>query len=936
MRYALSLAVLLVAGGLQAQYPLVHSLEIRLGQQRPSIVCLAQDTEGLLWVGSDIGLLRTDGERTVAILRSEREHVLALAPYGRGVVAAFSSGLVLGCTAMGCDTLLAEPELATFPVRAFAVADDGGLWLATHGAGLWYLHNADLVRFGTSNGLPDLNVNDAVAIANGSVVVATDQGLAHCTPNGVQEVYSEAQGAPDNLVLSLTSNTDGTVLAGTDRAGVFSWKPGGTGGRVAPLGSIWRHGAVTQLLQEQGRVWAATASGIVVKDVGSFAGSYSQPGQDAAKDVIVDRDGAVWWCTGTEFLYRAEPEVLVVPTHEGLDLRKITAICADAEDRIWFATPQGLFNHSAAFTEDASVQRIPVRVDPRTPIVSLAAQRNGTIWVATFGSGVKAIDTAGRVTSFTEADGLLNDNVLSVRCHENEVVVGTLDGVGRYDRGRFLRADQGGTGFVYDVLPLPSGRILVATDGNGIRTIEGGTTGSGSRDERGTYYSLVVDHLGRTWAAGPGTGLCAVAETGMECIGRSQDAFKADLFALGRWGERIVAFGSAGVSAFDLRTSAWMDVTAMLGLSGMEAELNAVCTDSRGGLWFACDKGLFRLDPRGKGSIMAVPVVITEVHLGSAAIDPLEHLETTHDRNDLSFNFSGIHYAEPGAVRFEYRLLGYDERLRTTAERQVSYAMLPPGDYTFQVRASLGQELPDHEPWTSWSFTVLPPWYGRPWVQFLVLVLSVGIVVIYVRSRERRMRLRQRLEQDRVRYQLEALRSQVDPHFLFNSFNTLVELIESEPHRAVGHVDRLSDFFRSMLTLRDKELITLREELALLNTYFGLEQERFGPAVELVLELPDAVMQHRVVPLTLQLLLENALKHNAATPLHPLRVEVSLKEGMVQVSNLRSPRMTKPRSTGFGLQSIRQRYADLDPRPMQVDVTEERFTVHIPLIPPGP
>lgn len=936
MRYALLLATLLSAAGLRAQYPLVHPLEVRLGQQRPSIVCLAQDTQGLLWVGTDIGLLRTDGERTVAILRSEGQQVLALAPYGRGVVAAFSKGLVLSCTAMGCDTLLAEAELATFPVRAFAVADDGGLWLATHGAGLWYLESGVLTRFSTSNGLPDLNVNDALAMPNGSVVVATDQGLAHFTPTGVQEVYSETQGAPDNLVLSLTSNADGSVLAGTDRAGVFTWKPGSAVKRDAQLASNWRHGAVTQLVQEQGRVWTATASGIVVNEVGPSAGSYRQAGQDAAKDVIVDRDGAVWWCTGTEFLYRAVPEVLVVPTHEGLDLRNITAICADAEDRIWFATPQGLFNHSAAFTEDASVQRIPVRVDPRTPIVSLAAQGNGTVWAGTFGSGVKAIDPNGSITSYTVADGLTNDNVLSVRCHEDEVVVGTLDGVGRFVEGRFLRVDGGSAGFVYDVLPLPSGRILVATDGNGIQTIDGNAPEGDPRDERGTYYSLIADHLGRTWTAGPGTGLCAVMENGVECHGLSQDAFKSDLFALGRWGVRIVAFGSAGVSAFDLQKRTWTDVTAMLGLSGMEAELNAVCTDSRGGLWFACNKGLLRLDAEGKGNIITVPVVLTEVHVGSTAIDPSEKLETTHDRNDISFNFSGIHYAEPAAVRFEYLLRGYDERLRVTAERQVSYAMLPPGSYSFQVRASLGQELGEEEPWTTWSFTVLPPWYGRRWVQLLLLALIVGTVVLFVRSRERRMRVRQRLEQDRVRYQLEALRSQVDPHFLFNSFNTLVELIESEPQRAVGHVDRLSDFFRSMLTLRDKELITLREELALLNTYFALEQERFGKAVELVLELPETVMRHRVVPLTLQLLLENALKHNAATPLRPLRVEISLQEGMVQVSNLRSPRITPPRSTGFGLQSIRQRYADLDPRPMQVNATEEQFTVRIPLIAPGP
>lgn len=934
MRRTRSLPVLLLASAVQAQYPLVQPLEIRLGQQRPSIQCIAQDEQGLLWLGTDVGLLRTDGVRTKALLRSDDEEVLAVRALPSGVFAAFSSGVLVRCTSLACDTLLADEELARYPITAIVPAGDGAVWLATHGAGLWLWESGGGARFGLAEGLPDLNVNDALAAPDGSVVVATDQGLASFTRSGRREIFGEEQGAPDNLVLALAWGADGCVLAGTDRAGVFAWQPGEglVGGKFND--PTVNNAAVTHVAYEDGRIWTASGTGVSMHDTGPAAGTYREKGQDAALDLMVDEQGAVWWCTGNEYLHRAVPGVLVVPAHEGLDLTRITALCSDAADRIWFATPLGLFNHRAAFTADASVHRVALEVDPRTPVVSLAAQDDGTVWAATFGNGVHVVHPSGRLSHFTVADGLLNDNVLSVRCEGNNVVLGTLDGVCRYVDGRFQRVDDGSAGFVYDVLPLSSGEVLIATDGKGVKRVVPGSASATGGTDTGTYYSLVLDHMGGRWAAGPGTGLCALEQENVVCQGRTDPAFETDLYALGRWGRYVLVLGRSGASAFDPQQRTWTDVTNTLGLVGVEAELNAVCNDSREGLWFACSKGLMRLGQDVALHGANIQVVLTDVLVGTTPVDPKEGLETAHDRNDITFHFSGLHYSDPGGLRFEYRLKGYDTRLRTTTERQVSYAMLPPGRYTFQLRASVGQVSQKDGNWTEWSFTVDPPWYGRAWVQALLVLSGLALILTIIRTREARIRVRQRLEQDRIRYQLEALRSQVDPHFLFNSFNTLVELIESEPQRAVGHVDRLSEFFRSMLTLRDKELISLREELALLRTYFALERERFGEAVELVVELPEEVVGHRVVPLTLQLLMENALKHNTANTASPLRVEVTLKDGMVQVSNATNPRLTPPRSTGFGLHSIRQRYADLDIRPMVVDASEGRFVVRIPLIPP--
>lgn len=928
------LTLVLLAGTCAAQFPYTSTLEVRLGQQRPKVSCIAMDAHGLLWTGSDRGVLRTDGERVDLMLDTRPAQVMALARAPQGMLAALSNGTVVVCNAIGCDTVLVDSLLQQYPVRAIVPTDDGRIWLATYGAGLWSWHQGKLSQWGMAQGLPDDHVNSAAPWKNG-VVVATDQGLALCTAEGVVKVHDVTTGAPDNLVLSVSTTAKGEVWAGTDRGGVFRWVPDDPA-RNGELPGSADHGGVVELAVHGELIWCGTRrNGVVVHDVGQRGGRYvdhrsGTPGNMVVQDLLLDEDGAAWWCGGDEHLKRADPDLLFVPEHEGLDLRGITALCSDGDGRIWFATPQGLFHHARAFTEEQRVHRASLEVDPMTPIVSLAADEQGTIWVATFGSGVYAIHRNGRIEHFTSRQVALNDNVLSVRCAAGSVWFGTLDGVSEYRHGVFRHHPTPGSGFIYAVLPDMAGGFWAATDGAG--TWHGGaqlmdrTVGQGPR----TFFSLVRDKAGRTWAAGPGTGLCRV-DSLVSCSGSDLPAFTGDLFGLGLAGERIIAFGSRGSMAYDPENGSWTDLTARLGLHDLRAELNAICTDDRGDLWFASDRGLLRFQPRPRHFISQVPAVITAVRLGNALVDPEEVLRTGHDRNDITFQFTGIDHADPAGLRFAYRLKGWDPRTLITRDREVSYSALAPGRYTFQLVAYTGDEVPESG-WLSVEVEVLPPWWRRPWVITAGLLLLAGGIWWIVRERDRRAQARARMEQEKVRFQLEALRSQVDPHFLFNSFNRLVDLIETDAGRAVEHVEKLSLFFRNILQLRDKELITLGEELRLLNTYFDLERERFGAAIDLRIDVPAEHHQHQIVPMTLQMLVENALKHNVIDAAAPLRLAIGVEGNALVVSNTVRPRATPPRSTGFGLESIRRRYAALTTLPMEVTSADGQFVVRIPLI----
>lgn len=916
-----------------AQFPFLRSLEVRPGQQRPEITCVAQDSLGLLWVGADIGLFRTDGERVDVLLRTETEQVTTLVPAGRDMLVALVNGLVLRCSDQRCDTILFEPDLSTTPVRGMVRYADGTLCLATYGAGVWLIKNGSIIRLGQAQGLPDEHVNDLALLPDGRLVVATDQGLALCAGGKVVSVFGESDGAPDNLVLSVAVASDGRVWAGTDGQGVFRWTPGQA--EVHTLDTVWVHGPVISLAVQDDMVWAGTQQqGVILHDTRYGHASYRQtipaegPGI-SAKDLFVDRENVVWWCDGSDRLYRADPAILFVPEHEGLDLRGITALCTDAQDRIWFATAAGLFNHAAAFSEELQVTRISLRLDPRTPIVSLAATTDGTVWAGTFGSGVIAVREDGSVTRYTIDNGLSNDNILSVRARGNSVWFATLEGVTRWESGKF-HALAPEAGFIFDVLPMEDGTLLMATDGHGAMRWNGSLVELSSNGPR-TFYTLLADPSGVAWAAGPGTGLCKLGTDTSLCFGAGTSTFDGDLFAVGHALGRLVAFGSAGVAAFHPPTSTWTDLSARFGLEELEAQLNVIATDANRAIWFGCDKGLLRLRPNEHHFDPRVPLVITTLLVNGEHAEISDQVYTAYDRSDITLRFTGLHYTDPAAVRFEYQLGGPGGKVARTRDREVEFPGLIPGTHRISIRAFVGEPSVTDQWWTI-TIIVSPPWWRLPWVIATAVLVLAGMILLLLSAREKRLRYRDRMEREAVRFQLEALRSQVDPHFLFNSFNTLVDLIETEPQKAVDHVDELSTFFRNILLVRDKDLITVEEELRLLHTYFDLEQRRFGAAIDLRLDVPASKHQLWIVPLTLQLLVENALKHNVATASEPLVIAVEVERTELVVTNPIRPKVTPPRSTGFGLESILKRYGAFTDRPITVTKNDGYFRVHIPLI----
>jgi hypothetical protein len=185
--------------------------------------------------------------------------------------------------------------------------------------------------------------------------------------------------------------------------------------------------------------------------------------------------------------------------------------------------------------------------------------------------------------------------------------------------------------------------------------------------------------------------------------------------------------------------------------------------------------------------------------------------------------------------------------------------------------------------------------------------------------------------------QLDALAQQLDPHFLFNSLNTLAALIEPDNEPAQAYVEGLADVYRYVLLSRERPTVPLAEELAFVQTYVALQKVRFRDNIHVSYELPPAALGRHVAPLSVQVLVENALKHNEASQARPLHLHLAADAAgtALRVENTYQPRPAGlAPGTGTGLANVRQRYALLGaPAPVAVEQAAGRFAVTLPLLP---
>ncbi|MCR5862859.1 2TM domain-containing protein [Flavobacterium sp. J372] len=213
----------------------------------------------------------------------------------------------------------------------------------------------------------------------------------------------------------------------------------------------------------------------------------------------------------------------------------------------------------------------------------------------------------------------------------------------------------------------------------------------------------------------------------------------------------------------------------------------------------------------------------------------------------------------------------------------------------------------------------------------MVVTLLIHAFYFYKKYQENRVK-QQKIIAGTASAKFETLKNQIDPHFLFNSLNVLSSLIEENPDAAQRFTTSLSKVYRYVLEQKDKELVSVEEELAFAKTYMNLLRMRFENSI--TFELPEKIPgdDAKVVPLSLQLLLENTIKHNVVSQQRPLHIKIYLEDGYLVVQNILQKKEVLQDRRGVGLQNIVSRYAIITDRKVLAEETKDHFIVKIPVL----
>ncbi|OUJ74673.1 sensor histidine kinase [Hymenobacter crusticola] len=216
----------------------------------------------------------------------------------------------------------------------------------------------------------------------------------------------------------------------------------------------------------------------------------------------------------------------------------------------------------------------------------------------------------------------------------------------------------------------------------------------------------------------------------------------------------------------------------------------------------------------------------------------------------------------------------------------------------------------------------------------IILLLAMVYEIVYSLNRWKESRLNiEHLRKVSLQGQLQSLKNQINPHFLFNSLNSLSSLIADEPTQAERFVDEMAKVYRYLLQTNEQELTPLAVELNFINSYYHLLKTRHGAGLQLDVQVAEKYLAHQLPPLTLQMLVENAVKHNVILTNRPLRIEIkTTPTGSLRVSNNLQRKTTRVESNHVGLHNITARYQLLAQTAPAIEAGPEQFVILLPLL----
>ncbi|KAB1063812.1 sensor histidine kinase [Salibacter halophilus] len=799
-------------------------------------------------------------------------------------------------------------------------SDGESIWVGTT-KGVSRIINDTAINFDVSNGLSELQVRD---------IVVSIKGVHIIHPNSIT-VFRK--GVPVDTIKAVKGEKfrvatwhRGTLWIGSDR-GLLKMNDADS---LAPVSFSSQFRARVHAFEVVGdKLYFGSDHGLhSTKNGDTFDTFGVKEGLlgSAVSEIIQKDSNALWVSTelGLNQIKNNEVSLLFVSDHPGSN--QVKTFFSDYENNTWIGTDFGLYKSVGNAFEHFSYKD-GLRSNF---IYGIDSDLKGDIWLATESEGLYKYN--GRnFTGYSVYHGLPNNKVRSVYSRGDSLLIGTMNGFVIRENGVFKQVKNGripaysirdidGYGIligsesgiarfendsiswlyrdsansynVWDIVKTGDSTLWIGTYEGGLLQYKNGELIDGNaasgvpfsqhiaiaKDYKenlwissfdGVYHYDIKNQKVRRFSTDHGLSsnliyTLEIDETNNLWIGSNQGVNKIDL-------EDYYQFDRIHFAAYGINE----------GFVGVESNANGLFIDENQNVWLGTVNGLMRLDPSRLQQNQKEPRLhITAIELFYTDTNLLDGVHLPHDQNTISFQYNGISLTNPEKVRYRIKLEGYSEWSPVTDKREATYNNLPPGDYTFKVLSSNNAGVWNEEPET-FSFTIEKPFWQTTWFRIAGVGFVLLLLFTFYQLRVNKIKRQSDLERKLDNLKLQALRSQMNPHFIFNSMNSIQHFINSNEKREANYyLTRFASLMRKTLENSRQTAISLESDLEALKLYIQLEQLRFPNKFDFELNIDKGVdsRQTLIPPILIQPFVENAVIHAFKDVEYKGVIKVSLKK----------------------------------------------------------
>lgn len=779
------------------------------------IQSLLKDAFGNFWIGTDQGLFQTMNPLTKTWERViENESIFDLINYNQFIAVATDNGVIL---VRQNGEIVRLQSTGSMPfANALGIDRNGELLVGTYGKGVLRSTGENLISAHEYDNVGKV-VFDICTLHNGISLFGTlKNGVIVVKENQVQQSINTTNGLSVNTVNCVFADRWQNVWFGTSGGGLvrMSTRPFAHFGRKEGLSGDPIY-AITET-KDGSIITSCADQGLFHLLEGRFESLNIRPGV-AIKSLLADSRGYLWIGTEGNGLLLSTPDSLyTIDASLGLGGSFVRAIHEDHNGNVWIGTAGGGITRfdvdglpqnwkSSLYTEALGLAE--------GRITDIASDLRGNIWYGTTSHGLGVILSTGEMINFSTEQGLCEMEVRSLEMDELQTLW-----------------IAGGQGSICSM-------DLVAETFE-IRNVK-------APGKLPSIYALQIDNDQNLW------------------IGTSKGVYKWS-FDANRLPIKQDHFASAE------------------GFEGIEVCTNASCITRTGNVWFGTVAGVAARNPAADNIQSTPPVVyIDNPHLFYRPFKELsishfvdkwneiaDTLVLTADQNHLSFDVHAVHLQFPEDILFSHYLEGLEDSWSPPSRNTtLSYSNLKPGWYTLHVRACIGDGNCSEAHQV--HIQILAPFWQKTWFVVVCILSSIMLVVLVfwlivrrIKQRSIEKNARLRLERDVLDLEQKALRLQMNPHFIFNTLNSIQGLIATKDNKTARlYLSRFSKLMRQILENSREDHITLEEEFESLKNYIELQQFTHGVNIEFEVICDEKLLEHPVPPLLLQPFVENAILH---------------------------------------------------------------------------